>query len=493
MRLRHLILCALCTAMSVSAFAAEPLRLAKIFSDHMVFQQQTTAPVWGWAEPGSKVVVKTSWDSRSYAVKSSESGDWRVEVKTPSYGGPYSVKVSCGKERIELKDILVGEVWICSGQSNMEMPVAGFVRYNQPLVGAVDTCLDAINYGDRIRIFGVPRNPAYDGPAKDLPSGAWERASYESCAKCSAIAYFFAEYVNNATHIPVGVIFSAWGGTEIRPWMPRECHAKALKGLVSDEEYTRRTGDLKPHKGRPRTAGALYNGMIHPFKGFAARGFLWYQGCSNKNDYKFYDKLQAAMVASWREAWGDTDARMPFYYVLIAPFQRAGTKNGFSRGYFVENQAAAAKIIPNCEYVSTEGLGGGAMIHPAQKRPVGKQLAMLALDHIYGFEDIVSGAPELKKITLKDGKYVIDFTSGRYLLVPPLEEVKGFEVAGEDRVFYPATARLSGNRIIVNIPSQVASPQSVRYSFRDDPISNVSSGFDFPLAPFRSDDWELVK
>ena len=133
------------------------------------------------------------------------------------------------------------------------------------------------------------------------------------------------------------------------------------------------------------------------------------------------------------------------------------------------------------------------MIHPAQKRPVGKQLAMLALDHIYGFEDIVSGAPELKKITLKDGKYVIDFTSGRYLLVPPLEEVKGFEVAGEDRVFYPATARLSGNRIIVNIPSQVASPQSVRYSFRDDPISNVSSGFDFPLAPFRSDDWELVK
>ena len=490
MKLKQIIVGAVCLLTSLSTFAATPLRTAKIFTDHMVLQQQSEAPVWGWGEPGSKVTVKPSWGG-SYSVKAGDDGKWQVAISTPEYGGPHSLKITCGKEKIELNDIMVGEVWVCSGQSNMEMPIKGFIGSNQPVIESVETCIDAINYSDRIRIFTVPRNPQEEAPAADLPSGEWKRASYSSCADCSAIAYFFAQYLNDATHIPVGVIISAWGGTEIAPWMPKDCHAEALKGLVDEKEYTIRTNPIKPYKGRPRTAGSLFNGMINPFKGYAARGFLWYQGCSNKRDNTFYDKLQAAMVERWRKEWGDTEAKMPFYYVLIAPYQRIGSANGFSRGYFVENQANTPKLIPNCAYASTESLGGGPCIHPAQKKPVSRQLAMLALDRTYGIEGFASGVPEVQKISLTERKYTILFTPGMYLFTPSNEAVQGFEVAGEDRVFHPAKAQIYGNKIVVHVPEEVATPHSVRFAFRDNPISNVQNQYGFPLAPFRSDDWPL--
>ena len=497
MKLRATILCFVCTFVPMSLLHAEPLRLAKIFSDHMIFQQQTSAPVWGWAEPDAKVVVKPSWGSRSYSAKADSEGAWRVSVDTPTYGGPYSVKIASGKERIELKDVLVGEVWVCAGQSNMEMPVEGFVCYSQPIVGSVDTSLDAINYGDKIRIFTVPKTPSDKAPLKDMPSGAWQRTSFESCSTCSAVAYHFAHIVNNATHIPMGVVVAAWEGTPIRPWTPRDSYEKALgelvsEGVVSKENYDLRTAYSKPHKGRPTCAGSLYNGMIHPIKGFAARGFLWYQGCTNKRDHKFYNRLQAAMVASWRAEWGDTESKMPFYYVLIAPFLRKGGENTFARGYFVENQASASKIIPNCHYVATEGMGAKGMIHPANKRQVSRQLALLALDHLYGIEGIHSGAPEVLNYSLANRRYTLEFAPQKGLMTPPEEPVMGFEVAGEDRVFYPATAYFKGgNKIVVRVPEAVTTPHSLRYSFRDDPVSNVRSRFDFPLAPFRTDDWEL--
>lgn len=493
MKIKTFILCALCALFSISASAAETLRVARIFSDHMVLQQQSAAPIWGWAEPNAKIVVKSSWDSHSYTTKAAADGSWRVKVQTPSHGGPHSVKITCGREKIEFTDVYIGEVWICSGQSNMEMSVSGFLQYSQPVEESLETCLAAENYGDRIRIFGVPRNPVVEAPAEDLPSGEWQRADFASCASCSAIAYFFAQYVNDFTHIPVGVIFSAWGGTAISPWMPRDCHAEALKGLVSDKEYEYRTGQIKPHKGRPRTAGTLFNGMINPIKGYAARGFLWYQGCTNKNDNTFYDKLQAAMVERWRKEWGDTEDKMPFYYVLIAPFLRNGTENGFSRGYFVENQAKAAKAVPNSAYACTEGLGGGACIHPAKKKQVSRQLALLALDNIYGIKSIDSGVAEVVKTTLKEDKYIVEFTKGKHLMVPPGEDAMGFEVAGEDRVFHPAKATVWNNTVTVYVPKEVTTPLSLRYSFRDNPVSNIHTHLGFPVAPFRTDDWELSK
>lgn len=491
MKLKKLILCTLCAILSLPALATESLRVAKIFSDHMVLQQQSSAPIWGWAAPESKIVVKSSWDSRTYTTRSDSQGAWKVAVETPSHGGPYSLKISSGREQIELKDILIGEVWVCSGQSNMEMPISGFLQYSQPVEESLETCLAAENYGDRIRIFGVPRNPATEAPKEDLPSGEWRRADFASCASCSAIAYFFAQYVNDFTHIPVGVIYSAWEGTAISVWMPRDCHAEALKGLVSEQEYEYRTGQIKPHKGRPRTAGTLFNGMINPIKGYAARGFLWYQGCTNKNDNTFYDKLQAAMVERWRKEWGDNEGKMPFYYVLIAPFLRNGAENGFSRGYFVENQAKAAKGVPNSAYACTEGLGGGACIHPAKKKQVSRQLALLALDNIYSVKSIDSGVAEVVKTTLKENKYIVEFTEGKHLMVPPGEKVMGFEIAGEDRVFYPAKAKIWNNTATVYIPEEVATPHSLRYSFRDNPVSNIHTHLGFPVAPFRTDDWEL--
>ena len=500
MKLKQILVAILLFMAPMSAVGAESLRLAKIFSDCMVLQQQSNAPIWGWTKPAAKVVVKPSWSSRSYTVKADNKGAWRIAVETPSYGGPYSIKVSCGKERLELKDVLIGEVWVCSGQSNMEMPISGFVRYNQPVDESLETCIDAINYGDRIRIFNVPKRMKDDAPAEDLLSGEWQRASFESCATCSAIAYFFAKYVNDAMQIPVGVIVSAWGGTSIRPWMPRDCHKATLKellanGTITQEMYNYRTGDLQPgRKGYPQNAGTLYNGMIHPLRGYAARGFLWYQGCSNKKDYKFYDKLQKAMVARWRAEWGDKEAKMPFYYVLIAPYRSKRKEETAARGYFVENQALAAKSIPNCDYATTECFGALGNIHPAEKKPVSRQLALLALDNIYGIKGIVSGAPELVNITLSERKYTLEFAHGKGLMTPPYEEVRGFEIAGEDRVFYPAQAKLTGDKIVVDVPQEVTEAQSLRYSFYDCPLnSNVMSRFGFPLAPFRTDSWELVK
>lgn len=498
MMIRTLLLCAICTLAPLFSLMAEPLSVAKIFSDNMILQQQADAPIWGWAEPDAKVVVKPSWASKSYTAKADKDGAWRVEVKTPSYGGPYSVNIACGKERLELKDVLIGEVWICSGQSNMEMPISGFVRYSQPVEQSLETCLDALKYGDKIRIFTVPRNPQDKAPAKDMPSGEWKKASFASCAECSAVAYHFAHTLTNAIDIPVGVVIASWGGTRIRPWTPRDCYEKVLKelvseGLVSKEEYATRTAYTKPYKNRPTSAGSLYNGMINPIKGFKARGFLWYQGCSNKKDYKFYDRLQNAMVARWREEWGDKEAKMPFYYVLIAPFwgKIKEAENSFARGYFVENQISATKLTPNSDYASTECFGSKFCIHPAKKLEVGRQLALLALDRDYGVEGIDAGTPKLVKVTLKKRSYVLEFEKGKGLMVPPNDEAKGFEIAGEDKVFYPATALVWGNRIVVNVPDEVTTPQSLRYAFRNYAEGNIRSRFDFPLAPFRTDKWEL--
>jgi sialate O-acetylesterase len=500
MKFKQILLALLLFVAPMSVVGAESLRLAKIFSDYMVLQQQTSAPIWGWAKPSAKVVVKPSWSSRSYAAKSDKNGAWRISVETPTYGGPHSIKISCGKESVELKDVLIGEVWVCSGQSNMEMPISGFVRYNQPVAESLETCIKAVNYGDRIRIFNVPKRMKDDSPAEDLLAGEWQRASFESCAKCSAIAYFFAQYVNDATQIPVGVIVSAWGGTAIRPWMPRDCHRETLKELLSkqiitEEIFNYRTRELKPgRKGYHNNAGTLYNGMINPICGYAARGFLWYQGCSNKRDYKFYNKLQEAMVARWRAEWGDKEAKMPFYYVLIAPYRNKLKDNTYARGYFVENQILAAKSIPNCNYAVTECYGALGNIHPAEKKPVSRQLALLALDNIYGIKGIIPGAPELVKTTLSDRKYILEFAHGKGLMTPSQEGAKGFEVAGADRIFYPAKARLIGDKIVVEVPQEVAEAHSLRYSFSDCPTtSNISSRFGFPLAPFRTDSWELSK
>ena len=496
MMIRTFILCVVCTLAPLFSLMAEPLKVAKIFSDNMVLQQQSNAPIWGWAEPNAKVVVKASWASKAYTAKADAEGAWQVEVATPAYGGPYIVNVSSGKEHVELKDVLIGEVWICSGQSNMEMPISGYVRYSQPVEKSVETCLDALKYGDKIRIFTVAKNPQDKAAAKDLLSGEWQKASFASCADCSAVAYHFAHTLNNAIDIPVGVVIAAWGGTAIRPWTPRDSYEKCAKalvdeGLMSEEEYSARIAYSKPYKNRPTCAGSLYNGMIHPIKGYKARGFLWYQGCTNKKDYKFYDRLQATMVARWREEWGDKEAKMPFYYVLIAPFWGKSKENTFARGYFVENQASATKIIPNSDYASTECFGAKHSIHPAKKREVGQQLALLALDRDYGVEGIDAGTPKLVKVTLKERSYILEYAKGKGLMVPPYDEALGFEIAGEDKLFYPATARVWGNKIVVNVPDEVATPQALRYSFRNYGEGNIRSRFDFPLAPFRTDSWEL--
>ena len=478
--MKKLLLLVAATALAFGASAK--VVLPKVLGSNMVLQQNADVNLWGKADADAKVTVKVSWDKAKIKTKADENGNWAVKVATPAGSfDKYTISISDGEE-IVLENVMIGDVWITSGQSNMEMPIKGWDR--QPTENAKEFIFSATKYADQIRMFTVPRARSYNEDKEDCVGGEWLCPAPSSVANMSAVAYTFAYNLVGKVDFPIGIITSNWGGTRIESWMP----IKALEDVLSKEqlEHKHKIHSIKPSE--------LYCAMIAPIRKYNARGFLWYQGCSNLGDIDHYDIMQARMVQQWREDWGDTENKMPFYYVLIAPYRSKRKDDTYARGYFVENQALAAKSIPNCDYATTECYGALGNIHPAEKKPVSRQLALLALDNIYGVKGIVAGAPELVKTTLSKGKYILEFAHGKGLMTPPYEDARGFEVAGADKVFYPAKAKLVGDKIVVDVPQEVAEPHSLRYSFSDCPTtSNVSSRFGFPLAPFRTDDWELSK
>ena len=459
------------------------LALSHIFSDHAVLQQDTQTPVWGWGTPGSEVSVKASWNKKAVKAKVQADGSWRVTLGTPKADGlSHSIVVKSGKETLTVNDVVLGEVWLCSGQSNMEMPVRGFGF--QGVEGSTDAIMSAHETASDVRVFDIKAGMKKE-PEKDVEN-VWELSTPGVAAKTSAVGYFFARRLTKSLGVPVGIIVNAWGGSRIEPWMTWD----AINGAGLTEEELAEVRKLDESANRwPESSELVWNGRVAPIVGYAAKGILWYQGCSNIGQ-KCYDKLQNAMVMQWRRAW---DRDMPFIYTLLAPYEH-GDANGSWRPLFVEKQMRTADEVPNAWYVCTETLGEKTVIHPAKKQEVADMMVMRALQDVYGMDcGINIGQPLPKTHEFgADGVVKVRLTNIWSDLMSITDRgITGFELAGEDHVFHLASAEIDwdGNTILVHCP-EVPHPIAVRYAWRNWMGANLAKTSGIPVPPFRSDNWD---
>lgn len=459
------------------------VRLPSVVGSGMVLQREAEVSIWGWAAPGRTVRVVASWDGRIRSVRSDAEGRWSTQLTTPCAGGPYTLTLDDG-EPVVLEDMLIGEVWVCSGQSNMEMPMRGFD--SQPVHGALATLMEADAY-PQIRLFRVARATA-STPQEDC-KGQWARSSMASAAAFSAVGYHFGLALARALRIPIGLIESDWGATRIETWMSPEAARSVDDNIL----------DTNDNHDAQNQVGALYNAMICPLTHFAVRGFLWYQGESNKGAHAKYAQDMAAMVALWRAAWGGGE-KMPFYYVQLAPFDYdipmhrfRGEVNPILLPLVVEAQLKALSLIPNADLAVNTDLGDAQQIHPARKDLVGQRLALLALVKTYAKGGIDCRGPQFDTVSFGEGKAVVAFRSQSTLL-PIDTPLRGFEIAGEDRVFHPAQARVVRHEYDFSRSVEVRSeavprPVAVRYAFRNVPQTDLTNTIGLPAFPFRTDDW----
>ena len=471
------------TSLLILAFVAFSLqaaiKLPALIGSNMVLQRNATPNIWGKADPQSKVTVTTSWNKQIYNVTADKDGHWLVKVNTPDAGGPYTITIR-EKETIVLKNVLIGEVWISSGQSNMEMPVRGFGY--QPNENCVQTIMEAPQYPG-IRMFTVQKT-SVDTPL-DTCRGDWQLSTPESVGSFSATAYYFAKNLNKVLNIPIGIITTNWGGSAIEAWMTQES-LNAMDGL-NMPLISARTADNQK-------VAVLYNGMIAPIKNYTAKGFIWYQGESNRDNYQDYAKLMQGMLKLWRADW--KDEKMPFYYAQLAPYIYEGV-NGYSLAVMWEQQFKALKMIPYSGMATTTDIGDAACIHPARKEMVGMRLAMIALQNDYAIKGLPASSTYCESVEYKDGKVIVQVNSlgeGGDLntLNAFNQKIDGFEVAGADQKFYPAKGSIVWYQSKIELKSDsVASPVAVRYNFHNVPVGTVQTIGAQPLLPFRSDNWPI--
>ena len=471
------------TILVSASLNAGHLRLPHVFTDHAVLQRESTVNVWGWGEPGKTVNVGNTWNFKTVKTTVAKDGTWRVEIPTGKAGGPYTLNVSCGKETLVVDDLMLGEVWICTGQSNMDMPVGGYGF--QAVEGSRDAILDSPETARDIRVFKI-NAPCFTEPQDDVDA-EWKLSGPAVTAGVSAVGYFFAKRLTKALGVPVGIIVNAWGGSRIEPWMTME----SIKGSGISAEELAEIEALEPHPEWPRNPELIWNGRMKPVAGYGARGFLWYQGCSNIGQ-DCYDKLQTAMVKLWRDQWGNQD--MPFIYALLAPYSH-GDSNGRWRPNFVRTQMRAMKTTPNAYAVCLETLGDEVTIHPAKKQEVADMMFMRAYTSVYGeFAGMPADYPEPQTIDFQDdGRVRITFTNvWSNLMSITARDVIGFELAGEDRVFHLAKAEVDwdGQTVFVKC-DDVPKPVAVRYAFRNYMGANLQTTYGLPVPPFRTDDWPL--
>lgn len=472
--------------LTVSSVFAK-IELPLLVGDHMVLQRNTEVKLWGSTTLKKDVTITTSWNNQTYKAKSDKDGNWIVTVSTGDAGGPYTITISDGEELV-LRDILLGEVWICSGQSNMEFPMCGFI--NQPNKGGLEAILEAPKYPN-IRMFTVQRN-SVDEPQTDCKGGKWLVSNYESVSSFSAVAYYFGRVLNQALDIPIGLITTNWGGSKIEAWMSEES-IKNTAGIRQDLAFSGKGDESKPAR--------LFNGMVLPLINYTAKGFIWYQGESNREAYFDYKELHKSMISLWRKLWGDE--KMPFYMVQLAPFNYDGP-NYRSLALTIEAQTHVVSEVPYTGIAGSTDIGHPTNIHPPFKEEVGQRLAFLALSRDYNVSGLPLESPTYKSMEKTEKGILLSFnnvsTSGDAMEPNSLAgftdtgvmAIKGFEIAGEDQKFYPAKARFLWWKNQIEVSSdQVSDPVAVRYAFTNFPEANVVTTFGIPLLPFRTDNWEI--
>ena len=467
--------------------AQAKVKLPHILGNNMIIQQNSEANLWGWDKPGTEVNVSTSWSSQKYTTKTDKSGKWAVKVQTPkaSYT-PLSITFDDG-EQVTLHNILAGEVWVCAGQSNMEMPVKGFGNcpvedYNKTVVEANE--YKGIHY---VKIPSVMSNKPLDDANCE-----WKEISPETVGEASATGYFFAQVVNKALDIPIGLVMANKGGTRVESWLDRDY----LKKNTNEETDSAKIVKSKKFKWDFHYPLLWGNGTFHPILNYTVKGILYYQGCSNVGDPAGqYTQRLADLVAQWRRDF--KQGELPFYFVQIAPYHN-GDINGDWGPKLREQQFNAAKIIPNSGIVCTEDLVYPyevEQIHPCQKRQVGERLAYQALNKTYGMKSLICESMTFKEMKIVGDTVKVHFDN-QFGAYNRFEGIEGFEVAGEDKVFHKATAKhfwQEGNDpwnecIIITSP-EVKKPVALRYCFRNFQLGNMANAGGLPLFPFRTDNW----
>ena len=438
------------------------VKLPAFFSDGMVMQQQTRANLWGTATPNAPVKITTSWDKQTYKTIADAKGAWKLALSTPSAGGPYTITFDDGK-LTEIRDILMGELWLCSGQSNMEMPMKGFK--NQPVENSNTDVMNSRN--PQLRLFTVKRSSSFT-PKTDVV-GTWQEAVPATVREFSATAYYFGRMIQQQLNIPVGLIVASWGGSACEAWM----HPDWLKAFP-EAKIPQSEADIK---SKNRTPTVLYNGMLHPLIGLAMRGVIWYQGEDNYNRASTYADMFSALIRGWREEW--QQGEFPFYYCQIAPYDYGiitePGKNVINSAYLREQQAMVEHRVGNSGMAVLLDAGMKTGIHPGKKKVAGERLARLALVKTYGMKGVTAESPYYTGMEVKNDTVIVSF------------DPYNFQVAGKDRVFYPAKAWIQRSKMLVK-SERVPHPVAVRYGF-ENYVEGDLFGEDLPVSSFRSDDW----
>jgi sialate O-acetylesterase len=485
-------------AAAITGLLHADLKPNPLFSDGAVLQRGQPVPVWGTARDGEKVTIEFA---NQKLTTTTADGKWSVKLKPLEAGGPFTMTIT-GDNVVTVKDLLVGEVWLCSGQSNMHFRMGGVENSAREMAAANDLAL---------RYFMVPQ-VMEQSPSTAL-QGAWKAISPETVGQCSAVAYYFGRELHKKLGVPVGLIVSAVGGTRIESWMRAETIAATGQsaGLVgkwsavSPEEFKRigaeysafqhqrdrvhpqAAKDAKaqglpvpppPVAPRIRThdcPSALHNGMIAPLQPFAIRGAIWYQGESNSGEPGPYQKLLPAMIGDWRKTWGN---QMPFLFVQLAPYKN-------TRPTFREAQQRISQSTPLTATVVTTDVGNANNVHPIRKQPVGQRLALAARALAYG-ESIEYSGPLYDSMDVKGRNVVLKFQHTGGGLIAKDGELIGFTIAGADKKFVPAKAEIQGSTIVVSAEA-VTDPKAVRYGWANVPEVNLFNKEGLPASPFRTD------
>ena len=495
-----LVLIALNVQLSIQA----QVKLPALVSDNMVLQQNAKVNLWGWASPNEKISIQLGWQNAPLEIVANSDGKWKVIVDTPQGSETaYSIKIDA-TNKIVLNNILIGEVWICSGQSNMFFPVGkeegtwktGVKNYEEEVINA--------NYPN-IRLFTVLTN-ASPKPLDDV-AGSWAACSPNSIKTFSAVAYFFGRDLYQKLKIPIGLISSSWGGTKAEAWTSQavlegtpdflpilEEDAKNEKiyqekletyYLNLKNERLANNNDLsksllkKPKKEANKTSYVLYNAMLYPLINYTMKGVIWYQGESNSGQAYLYRALFPAMVKNWRDDWKQGD--FPFYYVQIAPYKGQTPE-------IREAQLLSLKKITNSGMVVTTDVGNANNIHPIDKQTVGHRLALIAFAKTYNEEKLIYSGPIYNHMKIKKERIQLFFDYAGSGFRKTGENLKEFEIAGEDKIFYPADAKIDGKTIVVS-SSKVKNPAAVRFAWKAVPEPNLFNAENLPASPFRTDDW----
>lgn len=433
--------------------------LPSFFSDHMVLQQNTEVKLWGWGNPMEEITVTTSWDAAEVKTKADRHANWQVLLKTPKAGGPYTITIK-GYNQVILTDILIGEVWLCSGQSNMEWtPSAGITNGEEAIKNA--------NYPE-IRFFNVVKKSA-ENPQLDL-KGEWQVCTPNTMQYSSAVAYFFGKKLHENLGVPIGLVNSSWGGTPAETWMPQEV-------IHSDKTLEEASKKLNAEPWCPSEPGRAYNAMIAPLVGFKMAGVIWYQGETNTANADTYQHTFSALIQSWRNNWGQ---EFPFYYAQIAPFEYDSPEAGVK----VRDAQRRTLAVPHTGMVMTSDICTTDDIHPRNKLDVGLRFANIALkNHYQTMQGIVEG-PLLDSVSFKGKKAYVYFKNSEGLYLKTKDTL--FEVAGADKVFHKAKGALKKNIFIVS-SDKVSNPKYVRYAWGNTSISNIFNQANLPASSFTTE------